>query len=333
MHENRRRALRHLGGTIAAGALGGLTAGLARAQADAPFPTRPVRVIYPFNPGGMGDAVARSLFNTVGQAWGQPVVIENRPGAGGLIGADQVAKAEPDGHTLLFTFTALVQVPSLVSKPPFNPIRDFAPVSELATTHVVLVVRPEIPARTVKEFVTYVRSQGRAFPYGTYGVGSTGHLLMEILAKQAGMEMSAVAYKGEAPLLTDMLGGQVAAGFLSSTTAQQYVRAGKLRPLAVAGDDRSPLLPDVPNFRESGYPQVEGSGWLGLFAPAKTPKPLVERISADVNRALAKPEVRKKMEDYGLVVRGTTPAAFTEAVRRQHVYWANAIRSSNIRLD
>lgn len=331
MDEFRRRVLRQLGCGLAGSALGGF-ATVAHGQ-DASFPSRPVRVIYPLAAGGLGDSVGRVLFNAVGQAWKQPVVIDNRPGAGGMIGADAVAKAAPDGYTLLLTITALVQVPSLVAKAPFDPIRDFAPVSEIATTHIALMVRPELPVRTVRELVEYVRRSGKPLPYGTYGVGSTGHLLMEMFARQTGMPVTAVAYKGEAPLLTDMLGGQVNAGFLSATAAAQQIRAGKLRALAVSGDNRSPLLANVPTFIEAGYPEIDGSGWIGLFAPARTPAALVEKISADLRAALTKTEVRAKLEEYGLLLRGTTPAAFTAAVRQQHAYWARAIRDSNIRLE
>ncbi len=329
MQENRRRVLRQLGAGLAGSAL---APGLALAQA-APFPARPVRVIYPFSAGGLGDSVARTLFKAVGERWLQPVVIDNKPGAGGLIGADQVAKADPDGHTLLLTFSALLQVPHLVAKAPFDPVRDFAPITEVAATHAALVVRPDVPVRTVKEFVAYVREQGQPFAYGTYGIGSTGHVLMEVLARQAAMKVTAVPYKGEAPMLTDMLGGQVRAGFLSASVAAQQVQAGKLRVLAVAGEGRSPLLPDVPNFSEAGFSQIQGSGWIGLFAPARTPRAVIDQVATDVNRALSRPEVRVKLEEFGLVVRGTAPASFGKAVRQQNEYWANAIRSSNIRLD
>lgn len=328
MQQDRRESLQRIGCAIATAT--GLSAPFAHAAA---FPTRPVRLIYPFQAGGMGDMMARSLSNLLSQTWKQPVLVDNKPGAGGLIGADVVAKAEPDGHTLLFTFTALVQVPSMLKRAPFNPLTAFTPISELATTHAVLVVDPALPVHSVRELVAYAQRSGTSLAYGTYGVGSSGHLLMEILAKIANIQLTAVAYKGEAPLVSDMLGRQIQVGFLSASSAQQHLQSGKLRGLAVAGESRSPLLPDLPNFSDAGYPQLKGSGWLGLFAPAKTPSSIIERIYTDVQEALKQPALRAQWIQAGLIVRGTTPAEFTQAVRQQHAYWSSAIQSTGIRLD
>jgi tripartite-type tricarboxylate transporter receptor subunit TctC len=333
MQQQRRKVLQQLGLGLAGAALGGVGLG-ARAQAAAAgYPSRAVRVVYPYQAGGTGDVVARQIAESLARAWGKPVIVDNRPGAGGMIGADMVAKAEPDGHTLLLTLTGMVQAPSLYSKATYNPVRDFAPVSELGTSNLALVVQPSLGVSSVKQLIDYIGKQGKPLAYGSYGLGSSGHLYMEIFARNAKIALTHVPYKGEAPLINDLLGGQLPAGMIAAVSARQHAAAGKLRVLAVAGAARSPLVPDVPTFAEAGVRGLERQGWVGMFAPAATPRAIVEKVSADVNRTLANPDFRARMVDLGIVLKGSTPAAFAEVVKAEQAYWAEAIRASDIRLD
>ncbi|GMG92710.1 tripartite tricarboxylate transporter substrate binding protein [Cupriavidus metallidurans] len=330
MDNARRRALRRLGWGMAG--VAGMQIALP-GRATPTYPSRAVRLIMPYAAGGTGDVVARLIAEGLAKTWQRPVLVDNKPGAGGMIGADLVAKSEPDGYTLLMALTGLVQAPSLYGKAAYNPVRDFAPISELATSHLALVVQQDFPARNAKEFAEHVARQGQPLPYGTYGLGSSGHLQMEIFARATGISLVHVPYKGEGPLVNDLLGRQIPAGVVGAVTARQYAQAGKLRPLAVAGGSRSPLLPDVPTFRESGYAGLERQGWIGLFAPASTPRDVVDKISRDVNRVIVSDALRARLVDMGIIVKGSTPSAFADVVRAEQEYWADAIRAANIRLE
>ncbi|QBY51265.1 tripartite tricarboxylate transporter substrate binding protein [Cupriavidus oxalaticus] len=331
MQQGRRRVLRQLGLGAAGAALAG-TGWTARAQGAA-YPARTVRIVMPYAAGGTGDVVARAIADGLAKAWGKAVVVDNRPGAGGMIGADMVAKAEPDGYTLLFALTGLVQAPSLYTKATFNPVRDFAPISELATSHLALVVQPDVPAASIRQLVDYIRKLGKPLPYGSYGLGSSGHLYMEIFGRNAGVPLTHVPYKGEGPMLNDLLGGQLPAAMVAAVSARQHARTGKLKVIAVAGQARSPLLPDVPTFQEGGVPGLERQGWIGLFAPTGTPRAIVDKVSVDVNRVLTNADLRARMVDLGILLKGSSPAAFTDVVKQEQAYWAEAIRASDIRLD
>ncbi|MGO4155275.1 Bug family tripartite tricarboxylate transporter substrate binding protein [Cupriavidus sp. YAF13] len=332
MQQARRRVLRLLAEGTAAATLTGVNIGTAAAQPSA-FPKRVVRLVWPYSAGGTGDQFARGLAEVLASTWGKAVIVDNRPGAGGMIAADMVAKAEPDGHTLLMALTSVVQTPLLYGKPPYNPVRDLAAVSELATIHQTLVVHPDLPVTSMKGLAEYAQKLGKPLPYGTVGLGSSSHLQMEVFGRNAKAALMHVPYKGEAPLMTDLLGGQVPVGLVAAVTARQHVRTGKLRPLAVGGAGRSPLLPDVPTFQEAGFSGMDRTGWFGMFAPAATPPSLVQRISADTNKALENPALRTRMLEAGILVKGSTPAAFSQVVQRDQVYWGELIRSADVRLD
>ncbi|WP_420997841.1 Bug family tripartite tricarboxylate transporter substrate binding protein [Cupriavidus sp. 30B13] len=333
MQADRRRTLSWLGAaSLAAGGIGRF--GPARAQgAAANWPSRPVRLVVPYPAGGATDVLARAIAESLGKTWGKPIVVENRPGASGMIGADAVAKAEPDGHTALLTITTLVQAPSLYARAPFDPVRDFAPVSQLGTTSLVLAVHNSVPAATLAEFIALVKSRPRQFNYGSFGTGSSGHLYGEIFNDAAGLDMTHVSYKGEAPELNDLLGAQVPAAIISVMGARPHVASGRLRALAVTGPARAPQLADVPTFRECGVAGMDSMGWFGLLLPAAAPRPVVEKFSADVNRALAAPAVRGRMNDMGVVLSGSTPDAFADTMRSDYARWGKVIRTRNIRLD
>jgi tripartite-type tricarboxylate transporter receptor subunit TctC len=312
----------------------GAAAYMAGAHAQQPaWPAKPVRVVVPYPAGGTTDLLARQLAEIIGKQWGQPVTVDNRPGAGGVIGADAVAKSAPDGHTLLLTLTGLVQVPSLYgsAKVPFDPLRDFAPVSELGTTPIVLVGQPGSPG--FKELVAQAQAADKPMLYGTFGLGSSAHLSMETVGRAAKFKTQHVPYKGEAPLITDLLGAQVPLGIIGEMMARQHTQSGKLRALAVTGTSRAPGLPDVPTFKELGFTGAERTGWFGLLAPAGTPPAIVEKISADVHAAMDAPGFRTRMQEVAIVLRGTTPAAFTALMKEEYAYWAEVIRIADVHLE
>jgi len=333
MTHTRRHALKQL----ALGALGGAawSLPLTRAQGQsAAYPSRPVRVVVPYAAGGTTDVLARQLFQILSKQWGQSVVIDNRTGAGGIPGTEVVAKAAPDGLTLLLTLTGLVQAPSLYTrtKVPFDPLRDFAPISELGTTPIVLVGQPNNPSYSdLKGLVQHARADGQPVLYGTFGLGSSGHLSMEMVGHAAKLRMQHVPYKGEMPLLTDLLSGHIPLGVIGAMTARQ--QGDKLRPLAVTGTSRAPILPDVPTFQEMGFSGAERTGWFGLLAPAGTPQPIIEKISNDASAALALPEFRARMNDLGVILKGSTPAAFAAQMKEEFAYWAEVVRITGGHLD
>jgi len=332
MQQSRRRVLRHLGGGLAASALGGTLAGRAFAQ-PGEFPSRVVRLVWPYSAGGSGDPVARGLAEGLGKLWGKAVVVDNKPGAGGMIGADAVAKAQPDGHTLLLSLTAVIQTPLLYSKPLYDPVRDLSAITEVGTIAQALVVHPSLQVNDVKGLVAYARNLGKPLPYGTVGLGSSSHLQMEVVAKDLGIEVLHVPYKGESPLVTDLLGGQIQVGLVSALSASRYAASGKLKPLAVGGMGRSPLLPQVPAMAEVGSTGMQRAGWFGLFAPTGTPRPIVDKIAGDAVKVLADAQLRERLLEMGIAVRSSNPAEFTGMVKREQVYWGDLIRNANIRLD
>jgi tripartite-type tricarboxylate transporter receptor subunit TctC len=328
---DRRNALAQLA-TLGAAAWG---LPLTGARAQPAFPSRPMRVIVPYAAGGTTDVLARQLFELLGKQWGHAAVIDNRTGAGGNIGADAAAKAEADGYTLLLTLTNLVQAPLLYTKTkvPFDPLRDFTPISELATTTITLVGQADLPYTDLKGLVQHARASGKPVLYGTYGQGSTAHLMMEMFGHGVGLKMEHVPYKGEMPLMNDLNGGQVALGVVGANTARAHTQSGKLRALAVNGTSRSPLLPDVPTFQEAGFSGAERRGWFGLLGPAGLPQAIADKIAADVNATLAKPDFSARMLEMGVEFRGSTPAAFAARMKEDSAYWAEAIRIAKVQLD
>lgn len=330
MQADRRKALHWLGaGSLAAGAS---TLGIGRALAQQAWPSRPVRLVVPYPPGGATDVLARALGDPLGKLWQRPVIVENRPGVGGMIGADVVAKAPADGYTLLLGLPSLVQTPYMVAKPPFDPLRDLTAICQLCTSSLVLTAGSAMP-RTLPQMVGLARSQPEKYSYGTYGIGTGAHLYMQVFLKGAGAQLVHVPYKGEAPIATDLIGGQISLGTLSPMTVRQHARSGKLQPLAVTGNTRAPMLPDVPTFQELGYKGLDGPAWLGLFATAGTPQAIVDKISTDVETVMAAPDIRQRLAELGLIVKTTQPAAFAAATRADQAYWGNVIKENNIRLD
>lgn len=314
-------------------ALGAMLAPTGWAAHAESFPQRPVRIVVPYTPGGTNDILARMIATQLQAAWRQPVIVENRPGASGTIGADVVAKAPADGHTLMLTITALLQNASLMPNLPYDPLQDFVPVTQLSTSANLLVVSRRLPVASVPQLVALVRSQPGQHGYGSYGIGTSAHLLAASLAQQAGLDMVHAPYKGAMPMLNDLLGGHLSAAFLDLGTAREHLASGGFKVLAATGPQRVALAPEVPTFTELGYRNFDWLGWFGMFAPGGTPMALVEKISADIRAAVNGPEIAARLEQIGQQRVASTPQAFAEVVRRDGPLHARMVAELGIRLE
>ena len=315
--------------TLTAGALALALPRRSRAEV---FPTRPVRIVVAFPPGGPTDTIARVLAAPLEQAWGQPVVIENRGGAGGNIGTAQVARAAPDGYTLLLCASSHAINPSIFRNLPYHPVRDFAPVALLTSSPFVLVVHPSMPVRSFAEFLTYVRARPGQVNYGSASNGSGNHLAMEMLKTAAGLDLVHVPYAGAAPATTDLLAGQVSAMFNNMVSAAPHIPTGRMRALATSGLTSPPSLPDVPTVAET-IPGFDATTWYGILAPANTPAALVSELNARFVTALGTVAVRERLAALGLDATPGTPEAFTRFIGTEMVKWAAAARAANVQMD
>ncbi len=304
------------------------------ASAQVPtYPDKPIRILVPFPVGGVADTFGREIGRKLTEAWGQPVVVDNRTGAGGNIGADIVAKSAPDGYTLVIgnIGTHAVNV-SLLPVMPFDPIKDFTPIVHVLDAEGLLVVNPSIKATTVPELIALARAQPGTLSYGSAGVGTTSHLAGELFKSMTKVDIVHVPYKGNVPAITDLLGGQTSMIFATMPTVLPHVRAGKLRPLAVLGTARSPALPDVPTVAES-VPGFEVSNWIGLFGPAGMPPVIVARLNAEVQKIMRSPEIQKRLETEGAKFIPMTPDQFATFQKAEIAKWAKAIKDANIKVD
>ncbi len=307
-----------------------LACGAALAQ---PYPSKPIRFIVSFPPGGSSDLIARAIAPHMSDRLGQPVVVENRPGAGGMIGVDAVAKAPPDGYTIgLAAAGALSSNISLYPSMPFHPERDLAHVSPLAMIPFFLIAHPSQPP-TLKEVIAKAKSAPGTMSFGHGGNGSTMHLSGELLNMLAGTKIQAVPYKGSGPVSADVLGGQVPLGVVDVPSALSNVRAGKLRALAVTAKRRISAAPEVPTFEEAGVPGYEAIGWFGVVAPAGTPRPIVERLNAEIRAALQDPAIRERALAAGTEPFTATPEAFSAMIREETKKWAEVIKAGGIKLQ
>lgn len=300
-------------------------AGLCHAQA---WPTKPVRFILPSPPASSPDRYTRYLAERLTQKWGVPVLVENKPGATAMIGTEYVARQAADGYTFLSAFTSFVQAPILF-KAPYDPEKDFAPVTKAIVADVIMEVRADSPYKTFADVIAAAKS-GKV-SYGSFGNGSSFHIYGEAVKRATGVDMIHVPYKGEAAILTDLIGGQITVGFNSIGTALPQIRAGKVRPIALVGG-RSTLLPDVPTFPELGVTNVAG-GWFGIFAPAGTPKAIVDKASADINGFLNTPEMQKWLRDQALEPVGTTPDEFAQFIKTELARWRRLIDELGIKAN
>ena len=285
------------------------------------FPARPVRIVVPFPPGGGADALTRIMQPSLMKTWAQPIIIENKAGASGHIGADFVAAAEADGYTLLMSSTA-----SLTEKN----VASFAPVTLVSASPYVVVVNPKVPARSVKELVEYARKNPGKLAFGSSGTGAASHLAAELFKSLAGVDMLHVPYKGTGQAVTDLLAGQIDVMFAPAQSVMPHVQAGKLRALAVTSAKRYSIIPDLPTVAEAGVPGYEAVGWFGLLAPARTPAPIVEKLSADANKALGEPEVKQQMMILGAEPSGGTPAQFARFIHDDQAKWSKLMRERGI---
>jgi tripartite-type tricarboxylate transporter receptor subunit TctC len=294
-------------------------------QIQGAFPDRPIRVVVPFPAGGTTDMLARLFAQRMTEAMGQPVVVENRGGAGGSIGADVVAKAAPDGYTLLFhnlTFTSTTTALQLANRAPHDIERDFAPVSLAANVPMLLVASAGVPARDLREFVAFARAPGQSGVssgvfYGSTGPGSIMNLAGEVLKRDAGITMEHVPFRGAAPMVQEMVAGRVQFGGDQLSTALGHVRSGTLKPMATLAAQRSATLPDVPTVREQGFPNMELRGWNGFFVPARTPEPVIARLHREIAAAAANPEIRRRMAEVGAEPVGSSPDELRQVVSEQ----------------
>jgi len=286
-----------------------------------PYPARPVRVIVPLAPGGGSDYTARFIGARLSERLGQPVVVDNRPAASGIVGTDLVAKAAPDGYTLLLVFSTHAQSAQLFKKLPYDPIKDFAPITEVFATPLVLLVHPSQPIKTIKELVAYAKEHPGKLNYGTSGPGSSPHLMTELLNSMAGIQMTHVPYKGVASVMTALLGGELQIAYSNPVTGAPLWKAGKLRPLGMSGLKRSEAFPEIPTIDETGVPRYEALIWYGFMAPAKTPGAVVDRLHRDVVSVLKMPEVRQTLVAQGNDVVGNTPAEFAAFINKEADKW------------
>jgi tripartite-type tricarboxylate transporter receptor subunit TctC len=297
-----------------------------------PWPAKPIRWIVPFAPGGANDITARSVAERLMAAFGQPVVIENRSGAGGTIGMDYVAKSAPDGYTVLSSSDTLTLAPHLYTKVGFHPLRDFIPVTQLASQPVVIAAHPSLGVRSIAELVTLAKGQP-GIAYGTAGAGSQQQIAAEWFAKSAGIVLTHVPYKGGGQAVMDFVGGQVPLVSIGAAPLMPYHKAGRVRLLAQTTQTRSPHLPDIPTLVELGYAGVVIEQWQGVFLPAGTPKEIVARLNAEIVKALADPKVREFYSQNGLEPVGNTPAQFTEVVRVDYEKYGRLLPELRIKID
>jgi tripartite-type tricarboxylate transporter receptor subunit TctC len=318
---------------IAAAALAAL--GLA-AQAPAlaqAFPNKPVTIVVPFPPGGTTDVLARTLGQKLTEAWGQPVIVENRPGAGATIGAAAVAKAPPDGYTLLMGAVHHTIASSVYASLPYDFQKDLAPVTTVAMVPNILSVNAGLPAKTVKELVAHAKANPGKLSYGSNGQGTAQHLIGEQFAALSGTDLLHVPYKGSGPLTTDLVAGQVSMSFDTITPVLGNIKAGKLRPLAVTTAKRSAALPDVPTLAESGFNGFDQGTWFGLLAPGKTPPDLVARLNRDIVKVLASPDVQKKFADVGAEPIGDTPEQMATRVKNDTEKYAVVVKQAKVKIE
>lgn len=311
-----------------------LIAGTAAAQSAA-FPSRQIRFVVPFAPGGSSDIISRSVASQLSVTLGQQVYVENKGGGGGNIAMEEVKRAAPDGYTLILGHIGTLAVnPAMYgAKLPYDPIKDFQPISLLAVVPNVIAVNPNVPINSLKELVANAKAKPGKLNYGSAGNGSAGHLAMEYFKLEAGIDLVHIPYRGTGPMLSDLLGGQLEVTFNGIPPIISQIKAGKLRPLAVGSAARVPALPDVPTIAESGFPGFETSQWYGLMAPAGVPRPIIDQLQQAVTKALASDDAKKRIADDGGVVAGGTPEQFAALIAKEKERWAKVVATAKIQPD
>jgi len=305
---------------------------LAQAQGAAGYPNRPIRLIVPFPPGGSVDPLARVLGQKLSDALGQQIVVDNRPGGNAVIGTELVAKSPADGYTLLLASTSHVTNPLLVPTA-YDPMKDFVPVATLSESPVILVVNPQVPAKTLQELIALAKAKPTELNFSSAGTGNPNHLAGELFNIMAGVKTTHVPYKGGAPAIADLVGGQVQFSYGSTITVLPFIRSGKLRPLAVSSSTRLALLPDVPTFAESGLPGYEIRIWNAVFAPAATPKDIVAKLQTEMEKIMALPEVKEKLDTGAMTSLTLSPAQTTALMKTDIDKYSRIIKTANVKLD
>lgn len=306
--------------------------GFAQTASAQPYPSKPIRIVVPFLAGGSVDTMARTFAQKFTEAWGQQVVVDNRPGASGNIGADAVAKAAGDGYTLLITTTGHAVAPGLFRKLPFDPIKDFTPITQIISTYLVLTVNNELPARSLKELVAMAKAQPGKLNYGHTGLGVSPHMTAEMLRFATGVDIVAIPYKGDAGVLPALLSNEIQFAFSAPVTAFEHVRAGRIRAIAVTGLTRGAGFPGVYTTTEAGFPDVSYVGWVSFFAPGGTPRDIVNKIATETARDLRMPDVSVRLPGWGGEAAGTSPEEFTAKYQSDIARYAKIIKDANVPL-
>jgi tripartite-type tricarboxylate transporter receptor subunit TctC len=315
-------------------ALGALSAVFAVGVSAQTYPTKPIRIVVPFPAGGTTDVLARAAAQKLTETLGQSAVVDNRPGAGGNIGAELVAKAPPDGYTLLMGTVGTHAInPSLYPKMPYDHVRDFAPVILVASVPNVLVINPSLPVNSAQELIAYAKTNPGKLNFASSGNGTSIHLSAELFKAMAGVQITHVPYKGSAPALQDLVGGQVQLMFDNLPSSLALIKAGKLKALAVTSKERAAALPDVPTIAESGLPGFEASSWFGLLAPAGTPQPVIAKVNAEIAKWLATPEAKEKVRGQGANAAGGTPEDFVQFIATETAKWQKVVKESGAKVD
>jgi tripartite-type tricarboxylate transporter receptor subunit TctC len=297
------------------------------------YPSKPIRIVVPYPPGGFNDTLGRTLAAKFSEAWGQPAVVENKPGANTVIGVDYVAKSAPDGYTLLVVAFPFAVTPSLLKNMPYDTVKDFAPVILAAQSPNLLVVHPSLPVKTVGELIAAAKAKPGTLSYASTGNGSSNHISMELFKSLAGVQILHIPYKGSGPAVSDLLGGQVQLMFDNTPNVLPHVKAGKLRALGSSGPTRSPMTPDVPTVAEAGVAGYDVMVWFGLVAPAGTPREVVDKLNAEVRKILAMPDVRERFLAQGVEPLGSTPEQFGEHIKEQMAKWGKVVRDAGVKAE
>jgi tripartite-type tricarboxylate transporter receptor subunit TctC len=306
----------------------------AQAFAQAPFPNKPIRLIVPFSPGGVTDTSGRLIADQLSKRLGQQIIVENKPGASGNIGSALVATAEPDGYTLVLGFDGTMVInPHIFESIPFDTIKDFAPIGKIGDTILVLVAYPKFEAQTLQEIIALSKQPGKTVTFGSSGVGSPQHVAMELLNQRTGAKLMHIPYKGGGQAMIDVQGGNIPLVYTAIAGAYPHIKNGRLNAVAVSSKVRAPSLPDVPTFIESGIPDFVVSGWVGVFAPAKTPRPVVEFLNRELNAVLATPEVKAKLDTLGIEATPGTPEQFAQEIKADFDRYGVVIKSAGIKAD
>ncbi len=295
------------------------------------YPSKPVRLLVGFPPGGATDLVARAMQPRMSATLGQQVVVDNRPGANGVIAGELTARADPDGHTIVFGTIGMLVITPAIQKVPYDPFKDFAPIGQTVSLQNFIITHPTVPVKTLKDLIALAKSKPDQLNYATSGIGSPGHLAAVLLESMAGIKLVHIPYKGGGPAITDLLAGHVPVFFAVISTAVPHVQAGKARGIAVTGTRRAEAVPDIPTIAEAGVPGYAATNWYGLLAPAKTPKPVIDRLNREMVAALKAPEVVEGLKSRGIDAAPSSPAEFAAYIRAENTKWSKIIKQSGIK--